>query len=52
MRIENKEIQKQVESLLMDIQAHQVDQVWTAGHGSSDGTWIYLNGTEFNYPGI
>ena len=50
--IDNAETQTLVEKLLKDLPTSQNDQVWTAGRGSGDDTWKYMNWTKYPNPGI
>ena len=45
-------LQTLVTTLLRVIPVNTQGHVWTAGRGSGDGTWTYMDGTDFPYSGL
>ena len=51
VQVDNVHVQTLVTTLLRVIPVSTQGDVWTAGRGSGDGTWRYMDGTDFPYSG-
>ena len=46
--IESRHIQTVIEGLVNNLPENTARQIWIGGRRSTDDTWRYINGTEFN----